>query len=485
MIQRFFPRLFPLVLALCALALVVFPAFARQTAPQQAEGVYIDFPPSSFVVSGTVDIFGAIEVPNVRSYILEITDTDGANAIWTPITLTQTTVPATGILGQWNTTQTADGVYRLRVVVFLTSGQSLITEVADLRVQNEGAAVQPAVPTAEPTPEPPQIVPRPQVVNPLPIFVGGQLDTFDDEAVALMQDAGMTWIKWQIPYVIGDANLFNVARDRINYSHQNGMYAMLSIKGSKDEMAAVGFEEYFRLYAEFTGQIAALQPDAIQIWNEMNLDREWPLGTISPDDYTDLLRQSYQAIKATDPRVVVITGAPAPTGAEGAFGLDRVWNDDRYYAGMAAAGAGDFSDCIGIHYNEGILPPTARGGDPRGEYPTYYLPYMIERAQYPFTIGGRTGERLCFSELGYLSPDGYGQLPAGFAWGQNTSEAEQAEWLRDAIQYAASTGQVDLIIVFNVNYTRFVDGDPQGGFAIIRPDGSCPACEAIAQLRSS
>ena len=77
------------------------------------------------------------------------------------------------------------------------------------------------------------------------------------------------------------------------------------------------------------------------------------------------------------------------------------------------------------------------------------------------------------------------ELPSGFAWGANTSVAEQAEWLRDAIEIAATTANVDLIIVFDVNFTRFIDGDPQGGFAIIRPDGSCPACDAIAQLRGA
>ena len=43
----------------------------------------------------------------------------------------------------------------------------------------------------------------------------------------------------------------------------------------------------------------------------------------------------------------------------------------------------------------------------------------------------------------------------------------------------------NLIIVFNVNFTQFVDNDPQGGYAIIRPDGSCPACQALGALRSA
>jgi hypothetical protein len=389
-----------------------------------------------------------------------------------------------GTLAQFNTSVVANGVYTLRLRVVHQSGEITVVTVTPVRIENDPNAPPPTVAAAEPTaaaPETPEIVPRPTVTNTLPVPVGGQLDNFDEDAIPLMQEAGMTWIKWQIPFTVGDTSLVTVARDRINWSHEHGFFAFLSVKGNKDELVAQG-QAYYPLYAEFVGQVAALQPDAIQVWNEMNLDREWPQGQIDPRAYVELLRQSYEAIKAVDPVVKVVTGAPSPTGAEGAFGLDRVWNDDRYYLGMFNAGAQNYADCVGIHYNEGILSPRQQGGDPRGEYPTYYLPSMIQRALFPFRT---TDEHLCFSELGYLSPDGYGTLPAGFAWGQSTSVQEQAQWLADAVQVAAETGKVDLIIVFNVNFTQFVEGDPQGGYAIIRPDGSCPACQALAALRTS
>ena len=44
--------------------------------------------------------------------------------------------------------------------------------------------------------------------------------------------------------------------------------------------------------------------------------------------------------------------------------VERV-HDGPADAGMAQAGAADYADCIGVHYNEGIVPPTATGGDPR------------------------------------------------------------------------------------------------------------------------
>jgi hypothetical protein len=182
---------------------------------------------------------------------------------------------------------------------------------------------------------------------------------------------------------------------------------------------------------------------------------------------------------------MVITGAPAPTGAEGAFGPDRVWNDDRYYLGMANAGAANFADCLGVHYNEGIIPPGQQGGDPRQpDYPTRYFPLMIQRAAFPFR---QFDIPLCFSELGYLSPQGYGPLPQGFAWAANVTVQQQANWLRDAIRIAAQTptAEVALIIVWNIDFDVYTQDDPQGGYAIIRPDGTCPACDTIASLRGS
>jgi hypothetical protein len=326
----------------------------------------------------------------------------------------------------------------------------------------------------------PTLVPRPNPVSELPLPVGGHVQGFSQETIAQMKAAGMTWVKWQIPFIIGDFNLINVARDRINWSHEAGFNVLLSITGEVPALDELG-AEYYPLYAEFLGQVAALTPDAIEVWNEMNLDREWPNGEIDPRAYTEMLRQAYTAIKAVDPQVMVISGALAPTGAEGAFGLDAVWNDDRYYQGMANAGVAQYADCIGVHYNEGIIPPGQQGGDPRQpDYPTRYLPLMIQRAAFPFR-----GQNipLCFTELGYLSPEGFPPLPSGFEWAANTSVQEQAEWLRDAITVSAqmSSVQVALIIVFNVDFERY-DADPQAGFAMIRPDGSCPACESIGSL---
>ena len=88
---------------------------------------------------------------------------------------------------------------------------------------------------------------------------------------------------------------------------------------------------------------------------------------------------------------------------------------------------------------------------------------------------------MCYTELGYLSGEGYGSLPGGFSWAGNVTVAQQAQWLAEAASLAASSGKVRLFIVWNIDSTTW-NSDPQAGYAIIRPGGSCPACETLHQV---
>jgi LysM repeat protein len=313
--------------------------------------------------------------------------------------------------------------------------------------------------------------PGPQPTGPAPqplagFELGGQVANMNNSTQAVMNSAKMRWIKRQIG--AGDGS----GPGQVGQAHSLGFKILFSVIGDKNAVTNGGYQDS---YASYVGSLAAAGADAIEVWNEMNIDREWPTGQINPTSYVTLLSKSFNAIKAANGNTIVISGAPAPTGAEGAFGLERVWNDDRYYRGMAAAGAARVADCIGVHYNEGIVSPLQTSGDPRGDnYPTRYFSTMLNRALASFP-----GKSACFTELGYLTPEGYGPLPAGFEWAGNVTVAQQAEWLGLAARRSAASGRVRLLIVFNVDFTAY-GADPQGGYAIIRPGGGCPACGQLA-----
>ena len=323
-------------------------------------------------------------------------------------------------------------------------------------------ALLPAAPVSPPVGAAP---PPPPAGTNTGFELGGQVAGFDRPD--LMRHAGMVWVKRQVrwsPGATADAGMINDAHDR-------GFKILLSVLGHPDDIR--GGANYAD-FARFVGDLARMGADGIEVWNEMNIDREWPQGEIDPARYTELLRQSYNAIKAANPGTLVISGAPAPTGAEGAFGRARVWNDNTFLAGMAAAGAANYMDCIGAHYNEGILSPLQTTGDPRDPYYTRYYGGMV--STYYWAFGG--ARKVCFTELGYLSPEGYGPLHPNFGWAGNTTVAQQAQWLAEAVSLARSSISVRMIIVFNVDLTHYGD-DPQAGYAMIRPGGACPACDSL------
>jgi hypothetical protein len=342
--------------------------------------------------------------------------------------------------------------------------------VLDANAPTSGGSGGGSNPGTSPTAAPSQ----PTVPPPVPggrtggsFELGGQVRDLNDNVAGYMRRAKMKWVKRQA--FAGDGSVVGL----INQAHAYGFKILLSVIGDKKSITDDGYQNS---YAGYVADLAGAGADAIEVWNEQNIDREWPTGQINPAKYVPLLAKSYNAIKNRNSNTIVIIGAPAPTGGEGAFGRDRVMNDDKYTAGMAAAGAGRYADCVGLHYNEGIVSPRQRSGDPRGDnYPTRYFSTMLARGLRGFRLPG------CFTELGYLSPEGYGGLPAGFEWAQNVTVAQQAQWLAEAAVLASNSRRVRIMIIFNVDFTVY-GADPQGGFAIIRPGGGCPACDSLGRV---
>jgi LysM repeat protein len=327
-----------------------------------------------------------------------------------------------------------------------------------------------------PTAQPPGSTPVPTVAPPPPgsssFELGGQTFTFSFPTQ--MQQSGMRWAKAQIRYNLGDPP--SVALGAINTARGQGFKILLSIVGNPAQLAA-NPSAYYSQFASFLGGVAALGPDAIEVWNEQNIDREWPAGQINGAAYTQMLQQAFQAIKTANPGTLVISGAPAPTGFFGGACTPNGCDDDAFIRQMAAAGAANYADCIGVHYNEGVVPPNQTSGDPRGNpnHYTRYFPTMVNTYAAVFP-----NKLLCFTELGYLTPEGLGALPPGFEWAANTSIQEQAEWLAQAAVLSRQSGRIRMMIVWNVDATTW-GADPQAGFAIIR-NGSCLACQTLGSV---
>ncbi len=116
------------------------------------------------------------------------------------------------------------------------------------------------------------------------------------------------------------------------------------------------FPDFARFAAAFAGRYAGVVNDII-VWNEPNLTFEWGYRLVSPTEYTELLRQSYRAIKEANPDAIVLAAPMAPTlEPEGSpWGL----NDLIFIEEMYRAGAAGFFDALAVHTYGFTFPPEA------------------------------------------------------------------------------------------------------------------------------
>ncbi len=86
-----------------------------------------------------------------------------------------------------------------------------------------------------------------------------------------------------------------------------------------------------------------------QVWNEPNIYPEWGEQPVNPEAYTELLCRTYDALKAVDPAIVVISGALAPTIALDALAPGgRNLNDFIFLQRMYDAGAAQCFDILSV-----------------------------------------------------------------------------------------------------------------------------------------
>ncbi len=312
-----------------------------------------------------------------------------------------------------------------------------------------------------PAAAPPPVVPSGGGGN---FELGGHIRTWS--YIDQMRYAGMNWAKVQVHYGQG-------AGDVINTAHANGFKIQLSALGSPGMVVEPDFHAKF---SAWVAGMAAAGADAIEIWNEPNIDREWQVGHIDPAAYTQLLCAAYGAIKNANSGTAVISAAPAPTGYFGGCGPNGC-DDLPFIQGMYNAGAANCMDYIGAHHNSGATSPSARAGHPAdgggGHHSWYFLP---QTDLYYRTFGG--ARQLFYTEMGYASQSGVPGFSDAFWWARGTTNEQQAAWLAEAVNLSRSTGMVRCIIVWNIDFSRY-GYDPQDGYAIIRPGGGCPACESL------
>lgn len=225
-------------------------------------------------------------------------------------------------------------------------------------------------------------------------------------------------------------------------------------------------------FASFVSAILNRYPGqihAIEVWNEQNLDRDWTsVHGLNAAKYVELLRASYQSIKATDPGIIVISGALSPTGIDD--GIHAV-DDFKYMERQIEAGMLDWADCVGAHHNGYNVSPDYRYLDiPVDPSAIFTGPFTNRHHSWSFrsTLEGYAQRiraagrdtKLCVTEFGWPSSEDLDGARPGFEFSLDNTLAEQAEWIPKAMSNMEDWGFVWLAFVWNFNF------GPQAGYAI-------------------
>lgn len=130
-------------------AVVVLPptAIAFPTSTQMPVSIVILSPIPGNIVAGNVQVLGAAIHPQFLQYQLEFGPDPNPSNLWYPASGIVQAPVLNGLLGIWqtNTGASPDGLYQLRLRLYLRDGTSLATVVNNIRIQNQQST---PVPTA-------------------------------------------------------------------------------------------------------------------------------------------------------------------------------------------------------------------------------------------------------------------------------------------------------------------------------------------------
>lgn len=372
---------------------------------------------------------------------------------------------------------------------------------------------QPAQPTALPTAQalPPIPVPRdgpgglpyPLTLSKLNFGIVGHL-YYTDRATALAKarEAGLTWFRQQIhwrdiedrsgAYLWGD--LDSIVAD-VNAA---GMLLMINVTRSPSWYTANGSDGLPAdpaTLARFTGALAERyrgRVHAILIWNEQNLAYENG-GSIGPEDpghFVEIMAASYNAIKAADPAMIVVAGAPASTATNSpGIAMDTL----SYLRAMYTYNGGkirDYFDVQALHPGGSANPPEtlypAQPSAAQGwtDDPSFYFRH-VENQRKVMEEAGMGDHQVWITEYGWATANN----TPGYEFGHQISFETQRDYLVGAIWYTFDNYPwVSNMFLWNLNFTvlqREAGRDPmheQGSFSIVNADWSPrPAFYGIQQ----
>jgi hypothetical protein len=368
--------------------------------------------------------------------------------------------------------------------------------------EKAGPEATPSIPVAAPSV---QLVQNGKVAPASPgvhVFLWGHADTTQRD-LQLAKDAGFSWVKqrfeWRyIEKSRKDAFEWYEAERIVDAVNKAGLGMVVRLdnqpewarrdqifpkNGPPDNME--DWKDYVEAVAEkFKGKVFAYE-----IWNEPNITREWGDAPPNPVAYTEMLKVSYQAIKAQDPNAIIITAGMSPTTEMS----ERAVPDLQFIEQMYAAGAKPYFDMLGVHAPGFKSEPEADPGtvaqnpaltnnDPSPvDMKRVYAFRHVEDARALMVRNQDENKQIALMELGWTAdprPD------SPYAW-HSVTEEQKGEYLVRAFDYARKNWSpwIGIMTVIYIPSPDWTAAQEQYYWSITNPDGTLrPAYDALKAM---
>jgi len=337
-----------------------------------------------------------------------------------------------------------------------------------------------------------------------------------DYMMGQVNNLGLGWIKQQVRWADIERNPGEMDWDAIDWvvdsANEKGLKVMLSVVDAPSWLRSSYLDDNVEgappddlvECADFMGKLVDRYKgriQAIEVWNEQNLDREWDTAEgVNPERYVEMLHLSYQAIKSRDPNIIVISGALSPAAGPwtDANNPDRItaMDDFEYFDRMLSARFLNYCDCVGAHHNGINLPPDVAWDEGyndstakfRGPFDNPHHSWSFKSTLWGYhdrIAAAGSNQPLCVTEFGWATSEGFEGFPTGFEFALDNTLAEQAAWDVQAFQLMRQWGFVRLAFLWNLNYSQLGWGpeDPNAPYAITGFDGVArPAYDAISAM---
>jgi hypothetical protein len=200
--------------------------------------------------------------------------------------------------------------------------------------------------------------------------------------------------------------------------------------------------------------------DAWEVWNEPDPSQTFWTGSV--EQYVELLRAAYPAIKRGNPGALVVFGGPSG-------------NNDRFIAAAYAAGAKGSFDVMATHPYQGRSDAEPERPDDGNRWWLTHVPAV--RA-----VMRRNGDDkpIWFTEFGWSTHENAAGAPT---WQRGVTEQQQADYLARAVRLTRARFPYVTAMFWYTDHDRTDGAVHTSNFGLLRADlGEKPAYAALRAL---